>query len=427
MELAQLFEGEISIRRFLKRIEGMETGNEGEASLDNENSDVVKLITIHKSKGLEFPVVIVPELGYVKQSGRTKPNLLVDYESNQIALKDPVDEVSGSDYSKMLLREFAKESEEEKRILYVAFTRAERELVLSYSKPAKNKKNACFRKALIDCDILQENGKEDCWKRDSESAVNEYLEIIKPSALVPIDSGALKSQPYITNRETTIEIPQTVYALDEKEWKKYVSPTVLNAKKDFKKEQNLNEIATNYDYDEIKTGDAKTMGTLVHKVLEDLGKIPLSYITPERIMDKLVDEPALEDFLPDIKRVVKMLSTVNSPLINAIEQAEQIYSEIPIRKKFGKYILTGTIDKLFFSENEWKIVDFKYATGSKGDDEQYIFQIQFYLYCLQQLLSPQPRRGYIYYIKSNKIVDVHQSPNIEQLIAQQIESYEKMK
>ena len=37
-------------------------GREGEARLDSESADVVTIMTIHGSKGLEFPVVILPDL-----------------------------------------------------------------------------------------------------------------------------------------------------------------------------------------------------------------------------------------------------------------------------------------------------------------------------------------------------------------------------
>ena len=99
---------------------------------------------------------------------------------------------------------------------------------------------------------------------------------------------------------------------------------------------------------------------------------------------------------------------------------------MPLRKKFGKYILTGTVDKLFLNNGEWEIVDFKYATGSKMDDDKYAFQIRFYLYCLQQLLNPKPNKGYIYYIKSNKVVEVQQSLDIEREIKQKILNFEGM-
>lgn len=424
LEFAQHFDNEISIRRFLAAIEGMEQSNEGEASVDNEKSNVVKVMTIHKSKGLEFPVVILPEMGYVNYAGRSKPNLLVNYESNQIALKDPIDEISGSDYSNMLMIERLKEQEEEKRILYVAFTRAEKELVFSYSQPSKNKNNAPYRNALLACSILKENGKEDMWNDDPDAPVKKYLELISPTSLRENKKHHDDSKQVQDYQETNLQIPNTVYALQEREWKKYISPTVLNENKQIKRVQQSYEIVSDYDLNEHKSEDDKQLGTLVHSVLEDLGEIPLSSITVERISEKLASVPHLDNDLPEIKRMIKTLQRIKTPLIKKIEESTVIYSEVPLRKKFGKYILTGTVDKLFLNNGEWEIVDFKYATGSKTDDDKYAFQIRFYLYCLQQLLNPKPSKGYIYYIKSNKTVEVQQSLDIEKEIEQKILNFE---
>jgi len=429
LELTQLFEGEISIRRFLNRIEGMAQSNEGEASIDSEKNNVVKIMTIHKSKGLEFPIVIVPELGYLNHSGQSKPKLLVDYETGQISLKDPVDdEQSGSDYTRMLLKEKAKEYEEEKRVLYVAFTRAQNELVLSYSPPKNNKKNAPFRNALINFDILKENGKEEAWTCDSESEVICYLETVKHSMLY---ADKNQSELSLSNNELVesnihfeFNIPSTVYPLIELEWKKYVSPTLLTqASRESK--QTYEQIGIDEDMNEKKNENRMTLGSMVHRVLEDLGDVPLRSINLERIKAKLSDEPTLKEHIPEIKRIIQRMQSLKSPLIDEIEQSERIYSELPLRKKFGQYVLTGTVDKLFFINNEWKIVDFKYSIGSQKDDKDYLFQIRFYLYCLQTLVDPSPCQGYIYYIKSNKVTNVYQVPDIQQQILEKIKAFEK--
>ncbi len=427
VEYAQHFDNEISIRRFLKSIEGMEQSNEGEASVDNEKSNVVKVMTIHKSKGLEFPVVIMPEMGYVNHAGRSKPNLLVNHETNQIALKDPVEEISGSDYSNMLLIERSKEYEEEKRILYVAFTRAEKELVLSYSKPPKNSKNAPFRNVLKACDILIESGKDDLWNLEGDSPVKKYLEFISPVSLKKYFNHSVLNGQFYPDQETHGEIPHTVYALNEMEWKKYVSPTILNSITQNEKREYSHRIVNDYHFDEDKTEDRKRIGILIHRVLEDLGQIPLSSITVERISTKLADEPLSDLYFNEIKRMIKTLERINEPLIETIEKAKVTYNEMPLRKKFGKYILTGTVDKIFLNEDEWEIVDFKYAAGSPTDDDKYAFQIRFYLYCLQKLLNPKPTKGFIYYLKSNRIVEIHQTNDIEQQIKQKILDFEKLK
>jgi len=280
---------------------------------------------------------------------------------------------------------------------------------------------------LLECGILKESGKEDVWNVETETDIKHYLDYISPVVLTKVENKLGKSLDIETKTETTIQIPETVYALDEKEWKKYISPTVLNSNIKSEKKQPIHHIVNDYNYEEDKNKDRTKLGIFVHRVLEDLGEISLSSISHDRILEKLVDEPYLEDYLPEVKRIIKNLIRVKSPMINMIEKAVQTYSEMPLRKKFKNYILTGTVDKIFHFDDEWRIVDFKYATGSKADDEKYSFQIRFYLYCLQSLLTPIPKKGYIYYIKSDKIVEVNQITDIEQQIAKKIETFEETK
>lgn len=423
VEYAQNFEGESSLRSFISRLHGLETNDEGEASTDNEKSDVVRVMTIHKSKGLEFNTVIFPELGYAKQSGFSKPKIIVDYESNNLSFIDPETAAIESEYTKMLEREQKKEDEEEKRVLYVAFTRAEKELILSYSRPSKNKKRACFRNALIKAGLIVENGKEDFWNCDPDAHISTYTEIIKHSDMPKDISNNISDNSNRIISKKEIIIPKSVYDLDEKPWKKYVSPTVLTSndpKSFFEKKY---EDITEYEKDERKNIDRKTAGTLIHKVLEDFGEIPLKAITPQVIRNKISDEPDFEVYLPELISTIRKMTGCKSEILSEIESAETVYSEVPIRKKFGKYVLTGTIDKLFFSNGNWKIVDFKYAQGDKRDINDYIFQIKFYLYCLEKLLEPSPQKGYIYFIKNNETVEINDLVGIEKEISRKIELF----
>lgn len=422
-EYTQNFEGESSLRGFISKLQSLETNNEGEASTDNEKSDVVRVMTIHKSKGLEFNTVIFPELGYAKQSGFSKPKIIVDYEANNLSLIDPETAGIESEYSLMLEREQKKEDEEENRILYVAFTRAKKELILSYSRPSKNKKRACFRNALIKSGLIVENGKEDFWNCDRDDQMSAYIEIIKFSDISKGIQNTINGDGTTIGSEKEISIPKSVYDLKEKPWKKYVSPTILtstNPKSFFEKKHG---IINGYETDERKNVDRKISGTLVHKVLEVFGDIPLKDFTPQVIRSRISDQTDFENYFSEIISTINEMTSCKSNILSEIESAEIVYSEVPIRKKFGKYILTGTIDKLFFKNGKWKIVDFKYAEGRKHDIDDYIFQIKFYLFCLEGLLDPSPQKGYLYFIKDNKTIEVNHLNNIEKEINQKIEFF----
>jgi ATP-dependent helicase/nuclease subunit A len=104
----------------------------GQMKLLGEGEDVVRLRTVHKSKGLEFPIVIVAGLG--KRFATEKDEPVKIHKDVGIGLRW-VDPASGI-YKKTLLQniiERKKEREdlaEEIRVLYVAFTRAMDKLIL---------------------------------------------------------------------------------------------------------------------------------------------------------------------------------------------------------------------------------------------------------------------------------------------------------
>lgn len=106
----------------------------GEADMVGENEDVVRIMSIHKSKGLEFPIVIVSGMGknFNKQDTRSKmvlhPELGIglDYMDGKKRIKSPT----------IAKKAIAKQIElenlgEELRVLYVALTRAKEKLIIT--------------------------------------------------------------------------------------------------------------------------------------------------------------------------------------------------------------------------------------------------------------------------------------------------------
>ena len=106
----------------------------GEADMVGENEDVVRIMSIHKSKGLEFPIVILSGMGknFNKQDTRSKmvlhPELGIglDYMDGKLRIKSP------TIAKKAIAKQIDLENlGEELRVLYVALTRAKEKLILT--------------------------------------------------------------------------------------------------------------------------------------------------------------------------------------------------------------------------------------------------------------------------------------------------------
>lgn len=118
--------------RFLKRLE--ETGSDlGTARALGENENVVRIMSIHKSKGLEFPVVFVSGLGRKFNFQDLQGDVLLDRDLGLGPVwVDVVQRYKYPTLSKLVIRDKLKEEmlAEEVRILYVAMTRARDALIL---------------------------------------------------------------------------------------------------------------------------------------------------------------------------------------------------------------------------------------------------------------------------------------------------------
>jgi ATP-dependent helicase/nuclease subunit A len=132
--LAERFErsGAHLIRDFVRYVEEFEAigSRESEGQID-EAANAVRLMTIHQAKGLEFPIVIIPEL---QRYSRVPDNWVLLDRHRGLTLKVPDGRgklVAGSTFNYFEQRHGWREQFESMRLLYVAATRAEDRLILS--------------------------------------------------------------------------------------------------------------------------------------------------------------------------------------------------------------------------------------------------------------------------------------------------------
>jgi ATP-dependent helicase/nuclease subunit A len=150
----------------------------GEAKTIGESDNTVRIMSIHKSKGLEFPVVFVSGLGktFNNQDARSKivlhPELGLgpDYIDYELRMKSPT-LMKKVIQKKMQLENLA----EELRILYVALTRAKEKLILTGTMKGLSDKIKKYS------NIINQGKKEQLF-HDLSSATN-YLDWVIPSLL----------------------------------------------------------------------------------------------------------------------------------------------------------------------------------------------------------------------------------------------------
>mgnify|MGYP001851911832 FL=1 len=135
------FKGLYNFINFIERLH-LGSGDLGSAKLIGENDDVIRIMSIHKSKGLEFPVVFLSATGKQFNLMDLNQSILLHQELG-IGVKyiDYERQVQYDTLTKEAIRNkiFTETLSEEMRILYVALTRAKEKLYITGLKKDYNK------------------------------------------------------------------------------------------------------------------------------------------------------------------------------------------------------------------------------------------------------------------------------------------------
>ena len=126
---------------------------EAPASLADDSSDAVRIMSIHASKGLEFPIVVVPELATRGRGDALSVRMAGRGEGLAVALKTPPDDNGEARTPSRWVADFSAiddeaDAEESARVLYVACTRAQEFLLVSGSMGLQTKKPTSARHHL---------------------------------------------------------------------------------------------------------------------------------------------------------------------------------------------------------------------------------------------------------------------------------------
>lgn len=133
---------------FVRYIENIKKAEDtsGSAKLLNEGENMVRIMTIHKSKGLEFPVVFVSDMGKNFNISDLKKDVLLDHKIGiGVDYIDLEQRAKYTTWAKEAVKLKIKQNNlsEEMRVLYVALTRAKEKLILTGSIKEKSIEKWC--------------------------------------------------------------------------------------------------------------------------------------------------------------------------------------------------------------------------------------------------------------------------------------------
>ncbi|MBI2423794.1 MAG: UvrD-helicase domain-containing protein [Candidatus Hydrogenedentes bacterium] len=385
-----------SLRGFIHYIESVKDGavREAEAPLLPEGAGAVSLMTIHKSKGLEFPIVIIPDMAEGQGSGRGET--IACHRKVGCAL--PVTNDSGDRHHPALhhaimQRRKMEEQEEYSRLLYVALTRARDYLLLcGHDKP---KPDSWF-------DLLE--GVFGLCSKDDGALIGASG--CRAALLSPLAAGsAMRSNSQaVDSRVLQAHLDRAAQPLVRP------APAVDSISVSYL----LDALVTEFDPESegpqeatLRQGPRGALsplqrGTLVHRMME-LWQFTEEY-TPAFGM--LMREAGIG--LSDWDAVLEDLESIaarfrGNKFYGTLAHGQPMAREIPFQLRAGKIWLSGTMDAVLA---DGTIVDYK--TGKYGAAQQERYKLQILLYALahQRLRGMLPPRGLIYYVDAGRIETV---------------------
>jgi ATP-dependent exoDNAse (exonuclease V) beta subunit len=346
--------------------------DEEQAAIESEETDAVKIMTVHKAKGLEFPIVIVGDTSW-GQMNSTEP-LLFEKNGHDICFTlNCKDETQSSEtfLSRLNDEEKNRNLEEEKRSLYVATTRASDMLVLTFRGQKSRYKQHWKDLMLGNLLKINEEGAE------LAHAFKNLVEVIT--------APAVKSTP---NPSASVKVcleTKYIEPVVSDAFKKDVSPTaiigasILDWKPDLEDDETSKGINGNRD-------SRKARGLLAHQIMESLGKDCgledlCSESSPVYRRSVGIEQAEIQGVL---RRLLKLK---DHPLVKEMQSALDLRNEYQIFKPFDKYMLSARLDKVIKTADGWKVLDFKFS-DYKLHSEAYEFQMKFYLYIAREIFSP---------------------------------------
>lgn len=335
----------------------------GEASIAGENDNTVKIMSIHKSKGLEFPIVFVAGTGKVFNNQDSRGKLLIhpdlglgpDYVDHKLRIKAP------TLVKKVIQKELVLENlGEELRVLYVALTRAKEKLIITGGVKKLGDK---LKKWSSIC-----KQKEKQLLFYQLSTAGNYLDWIVPAAmrykgfediLNDYEVFLDKSNP-LYNANIQIVVRKFSYEelardeLGEQIFKKLNKDQLLHWNNDMVYNENIREeIQSLMEYQYSYEAETNIHTKLTVSELKRLGQMEVEELgAPLKGTEKVMDEVPVPNFIKQSEKLTKAgIGTIYHSVLEYMNLLE-IHTLEDVERCLLKLVVAGKI-----SEMELELLD----------------------------------------------------------------------
>ena len=428
------------------------------AKIIGENDDVVRIMSIHKSKGLEFPVVFL--------CGTAKRFNMKDLNENILMHQDLgfgpkyIDYDRRIEYSTLAkeaikIRNRTETISEEMRVLYVALTRAKEKLYITgISKDTQKdlKEKSDLLSMYADSDKIEKNILQKC------KSYLDWIEVVylknKEKMKSIIELYEHSGKEIQANEETTKEETKSFGKAEDKNklkeieeklnWKyeyelaqkiptktsvskiKEEKNKTLKLKEFLEEEENIQNMSKGLNVPKFAKDDKITSsqkGTLIHLCIKNLDESKnYSLEDIKELIENLEQKEIITQKEKEAININTLLRYTQSDLYKDLKQAQHIYKEepfyinVPASQIYDsdveeKILVQGIID-LYYIDKEGKVilVDFKTDYVENKDErilvEKYKEQLKLYKEALEKALHRSVDKTIIYSLYLQKEIIV---------------------
>ena len=393
-----------------------------------ENEDVVRILTLHKSKGLEFPVVFLLELARPFRKGGENDLQLHAKYGMALRYLDGEKRVTKETCALQALKGVSEKEAraEEARLLYVGMTRAREKLILlgsprrlsaaleQWNRPATPYaagNASCMLDWVMeslggfkDGQFIAENGS--IWQMQRQIA--DELDAPAPSLLIappPLSNENAAAQT-IARMERQIPpqppLKTSVTAIAKQlreETDDWESPADKRAPRE---EAPLPEFLREEDLSPVQRG------TVTHRVL---GLVDYEKIRANRYADalsQLQEKGLLSPTEREAIRIPWLKGFFQSETGNRALAAREIHREWAFNlQSSSQSLIQGVIDLCFMEDDGWVLVDYKTDRASQEELlDRYTLQIQWYARALAQITRRPVKEALIFGLREKEAIPV---------------------
>jgi len=398
---------------YLNEVRGQAV-REGEAPMQPEGAGAVTIMTVHKAKGLEFPVVFVPDISLVPRgSNRTTVPL---HRSLGLAVKvtNGSGERVASSMGEAIRRRCAEEeTAEHARVLYVAMTRARDYLVLS---GAPMPKKGSWLESI-----------------DAHFGITERPD----GATVTGEGWSARVCRSVARRRTKTAKGKEIPLPPLEAVERMTAPLehLASARRVFSVSVLLDAMLDTPNPDtaqrETLRGagaasparlSALVRGSLVHRMFEfwDFASEPdIEPLLAEAGIPRTLRRAAVVDLRSVAERFLAL------PLTEQLRRDAGIQRETPFSLRVGDALVTGKVDVLL---GDGTIVDYKTGAVHETLQARYEWQLLLYALAARRLCGLTPERGVLCYVDSGEVREMATTPDrMEQAECRAAEAIERLR